>query len=140
MSAYRGWNGIHWRTLKMTRMSLSGHAPAVNSRWFCCDRRNSGLSVSLRNHKVQNGKLNASVGKRSPILNSCLPAFLNDCCTISQALATSSIRRSRSNCSSRACTVYLPKSTNHQKLRPLTWAQEFPRMLLEGRAGKWLFG
>jgi hypothetical protein len=130
--------GIHWRTLRMTRLSLNGHARRY-SRWFCCNRRNSGLSVSLRNHKVPNGKLKVTVGKRLPILNSRLPALLNDCSTISQALATCSIRRPRNSCSSRSCTVYLPKLTNHQKPRPLTWAQEFLRMLLEGRAGIWLF-
>jgi hypothetical protein len=59
-------------------LTRSGHAPADTLDGFGAIR-NSGLRISLRNYKVPNGKLNVTVGKRSPILNSCQRPFLEDC-------------------------------------------------------------
>jgi len=74
-----------WECLQVTRC---GHAPA-DTLDGCCDRRNSGLRISLRNYKVSNGKQNVTAGKRSPIFNNCQPALF---CTIAgyfASLATS---------------------------------------------------
>ena len=64
-------------------MTQSGHAPADTLDGFAAIR-NSGLRIALRNYKVPNGKLNVTVGKRTPILNSCQPAVLGRLLDISR--------------------------------------------------------
>ena len=63
------------------------------SRWFCCDRRDSGPRISLRNYKAPNGKLNVTVSKRSPILRGGQGAVSGRLLDIFASLATSGIRR-----------------------------------------------
>src|SRR5262245_42582417 len=104
----------------------------------CCDLRNSGLRISLRNYKVSNGKQNVTAGKRSPILNSCQPAVPGRFRDISRAL-----RRAASHWCAVAARgwsriVHLPNTANYQKPRRLTRAQEIFRMLFDDK-GKWLF-
>ena len=57
---------VRWRAA----LTRSGHAPPDTLDGFAAIR-NSGPRISLRNYKVPDGKLNVTVGKRSPILNSC---------------------------------------------------------------------
>jgi hypothetical protein len=59
----------------------------------CCDRRDFGPRISLRNYKAPNGKLNVTVSKRSPILRGGQGAVSGRLLDIFASLATSSIRR-----------------------------------------------